>query len=323
MQSLIKFLNKYNIKFLKNVKLKYFTSFHIGGKTKLLIRLKNLDLLPEIVKILKKQNLNWRILGGGTNVLVSDDGFSGVIIKIEDTRHKLIDKNLIAKSGFKIINAYEISTKNNLSGFDLFLGLPGTCGGAVFGNAGCFGRSISQIVKKVKVFDINNLKFFELENKDCKFGYRTSRFRFENNLIITEITFNLKPENPKIIEKNKNICLDYRVNKQPKGYSAGCIFKNILIKKNSSEYKNLKTIFKDEIDKKIKGGKLSAGFLIEKLGLKGFRIGDAIISEDHGNFIINLGNAKAEEVLILISIIKQKVRNKFGIQLQEEIEYLY
>jgi len=176
-------------------------------------------------------------------------------------------------------------------GLEWAVGIPGTIEGAVYGNIGAFKKSMKDAVESVEVLDVETEKIKVFKNRDCQFSYRDSIFKRNKNLIILSVKIKPKKSNPKKIKKY----LNYRKETQPLNFpSAGSVFKN--------------------------PSGFSAGELIEKCGLKGKKIGKAKISEKHANFIINLGGAKAKDVLKLIKFIKQKVKNKFGIYLQEEIQ---
>ena len=197
-------------------------------------------------------------------------------------------------------------------------GIPGTIGGAVRGNIGAFGNSIKDVLKEVEVFDFLKFKIKRLNLKKCNFWEKGGIFKKNKNLIILSAIFELYPFKKKEIKKKINFYLDYRKKNHPTFPSAGCIFKNFLgkikDKKLLEQFPKLR-----EFNQKRE---IPAGFLIEKTGLKGKRIGKAEISKKHANFIINLGKAKAEDVLKLINLTEKKVKEKFGVELEKEIEYL-
>jgi len=258
------------MKFRKNVPLKNYTTFKIGGPAKYFFEAKRKEELIEAIKLAKKLELPFFILGGGSNLLVSDKGFDGLVIKFGQPLSSYVSK-----------------------GLEWAVGIPGTVQGAVYSNAGAFKKSMKDVVKEVEVFDTKTEKIKNFKSKDCKFGYRDSIFKKNKNLIILSIKIKSKKSNRKKIKQY----LDYRKKTQPLNLpSAGSIFKNPPAK--------------------------SAGELIEKCGLKGKRIGNVKISEKHANFIVNLGNGKAKDVKKLIKIIKNKVKNKFGVTLKEEIVVL-
>ncbi len=281
----------------KNIFLRNYTTFRIGGPAKYFFVAKTKEDLTKAIQMAKKSNLPFFILGGGSNILVSDKGYNGLVIKIKNQKSKIKNNRILAEAGLALNRLVELSLKNNLTGMEWAVGIPGTIGGAIYGNAGAFKKSMKDLIKEVEVFDTKDEKIKIFKNKDCKFGYRDSIFKKKKNLIILSASLQLKKgKKMKIKEKIKRY-LNYRKETQPLNFpSAGSIFKN---PKN-----------------------FYAGFLIEKCGLKGKRIGNAKISEKHANFIVNLGNGKAKDVKKLIKLIKKKVKNKFKIELEEEIQYL-
>ncbi|MFC1663680.1 UDP-N-acetylmuramate dehydrogenase [Patescibacteria group bacterium] len=280
----------------KNVLLKNYTTFKIGGPAKYFFVAKSKEDLIRAIKAAEKLNLPFFILGGGSNLLVADKGFKGLIIKMQNVKCKIQGNEIFSEAGKKLGELVSFSTKEGLKGFEWAAGIPGTVGGAVKGNSGAFGKSIKGIVKKIEIYDTAESKIKNYNLKDCKFGYRNSVFKKKPDLILLSATFKLKKGKKEKIKKEISEILKKRKEKAPIGFSVGSVFKN-------------------------PSGN-SAGFLIEKCKLKGKKIGKAKISEKHGNFIINLGKAKAKDVEKLIKLIKQRVKKKFNIELEEEIQYL-
>jgi len=261
---------KSKLKIKKNVLLSKYTTFKIGGLAKYFCIANNKKDVIMAIKWAKEKKLPFFILGNGSNVLVVDKKYSGLVIKTGKP---------LAHYVFK--------------GLEWAAGIPGTIEGAVYGNAGAFGKSMKDAVKEVEVWDTKTEKIKIFKKKDCGFGYRESIFKKNKNLIILSVKIKSKKSNLKKIKEY----LNYKKQTQPLNLpSAGSVFKN------------------------PKG--YFAAELIEKCGLKGKTIGRAQISKKHANFIVNLGGAKAKDVFTLIKIIKQKVKNKFGIILEEEIQIL-
>jgi len=272
------------MKFRKNISLKNYTTFKIGGRAKYFFVAKTKVKLIKAIQEAKKRRLPFFILGGGSNILISDKGFNGLVIKTGKPLSLYVSR-----------------------GLEWAVGIPGTIEGAVYENAGAFGKSMKDVVKSVEVFDTKTGKFKIFKNKDCQFVYRGSIFKKNPNLVILSVK--LKYRAPSYSEArrlkrgeaslNKKIkkYLKHRKETQPLNYpSAGSVFKN---PKNHF-----------------------VGQLIEECGLKGKRIGRAEISKKHANFLINLGGAKSEDVLKLIKLIKRKIKQVFGIKLKEEIQFL-
>lgn len=312
------------MKINKNILLRDYTTFKIGGPAKYFCVATDLKELKEAYLWAESKSLETFILGGGSNVLFSDDGFNGLIVKIEnkglvklkETEEKV---TLVCEAGVLLADLVKFSVENGLTGLEWAAGIPGTIGGAIRGNAGAFGFSISDSIKTVAVISKNNENFQSeiFEKEKCDFNYRASFFKKNKNLIIWSAEIELKKGEQKEIEKKFKEYIVKRKEKQPplgKFPSIGSFFKNpqapeVVIK-----------IFEEEKGVQVKDEKIPAGWLIEKCGLKGRKIGEAMVSNIQANFIVNLGNASSEQIIILASLVKQKVRNNFGIQLEEEVE---
>lgn len=301
----------------KNELLSKHTTFKIGGPAKYFYIAKDEQDLEKALSWAKENNEPCFILGRGSNLLVSDQGYGGLVIKINNKQLAINNKQVMCGSGVSLSELIKFSVDNGYTGLEWAAGIPGTAGGAVRGNAGAFGNDMSKSVMKVKAVSIKQSAFSikHLSNKECKFKYRESIFKNDKNLIILEVAIKLekckdKNEQKKLVEGY----IKQRTDKQPKYPSAGSVFKNVLEKDIDKKYRNK---IPNEV---IKGGKIPAGWLIEEAQLKRQKVGKAQISEKHANFIVNLGGAKAEEVVSLISMAKMRVRNEFGVQLEEEIE---
>ena len=271
------------------------TSYGIGGKVLAYIKPFDKYELIKIIKLIKKNNSKFYFVGSGSNLLVNDKKINAYIITPSKTLKLLdIDDNIItAESGVMLGKIVKESIKNNLTGLEGLVGVPGTLGGALMMNAGAWGAEISNYLLSVDVI-LNNGEIKTLYPNDIEFGYRNSSF--SSNEFILSAKFKLKKANRVIINKRKQIASKGRIRNQPlKFRSAGSVFKN--------PHK-----------------KLAAGLLIDKVGLKGTRYGDAEISNHHANFFINHGNARASDIAKLIKISRKKVYEKFGIMLELEIK---
>ncbi|MDP3991102.1 MAG: UDP-N-acetylmuramate dehydrogenase [Candidatus Nealsonbacteria bacterium] len=306
------------MKFQKNVLLKNYTTFKIGGPADYFFVSENKTDLLQAIRLAKKKNLPFFILGGGSNLLISDRGYKGLVIKIKNQKMKAVNENISAEAGVTLNKLVSLSLNNNLTGLEWAAGIPGTVGGAVRGNAGAFGESMQNVVENVEVFDVKNNKFKKLRKTDCQFSYRNSVFKENPNLVILSCEFLLKLERKKKIQGKIEKNLSYRKLHHPKQPSAGSIFKNV------SQRTLKKDFFKrfPEAQKVIKENVLPTAFLIDMCGLRGKRIGGAQISETHPNFIINTGKATSKDVLSLIRFVKTKIKQKTGIEIKEEIKKL-
>ncbi len=301
-----------------SVLLKNYSTFRIGGPAKYFVEIENLKDLKEIILWAKEKKEKFMILGGGSNILFSDRGFDGLIIKLNNKKIDLITENKIfCQTGVALSQLVSFATENNLTGLEWAVGIPGTVGGGIRGNAGAFGLEMKDVIEKTKYFNLENLKEEECDKDACKFDYRQSVFKEFDNRIIWEAVFELKKGEKEKIKKEIEKTLKNRQEKQPclaGAGSVGSIFKNPVVEKAIIE------LFEKEKNIKCRSDKVPAGWLIDMCDLRGFQLGDIQVSDKQANFIINKGNGKAETVIILISMIKQKVRDTFGVQLEEEIE---
>jgi len=310
-----------------------FTTMRVGGRADLFLEAETEKDLIEAIAAAKKFGIPYFILGGGSNIIIADKGFGGVVIKNQNSKIEIQNYNskskiIQAAAGVLMSRLVRLAAENNLSGLEWAMGLPGTLGGAIYGNAGWpkEGRAISDVIEKVMVLEIpNKSKIFNSEsqikifkNSDCRFDYRDSIFKHKKNLIILGAILRLQKGQKTEIKKRMNQVLNSRLEKQPKGFSSGCIFKNQKLKiKNRKLLRNF-----PELKNFSKNGFVPAGWLIDQVGLKGKKIGGAKISEMHANFIINKKTAKALDIKKLIDLTKSEVAKKFGLKLEEEIEYL-
>ncbi len=285
----------------QQVPLAPFTTFRIGGPAKYFLRVKKSAELLLALKEAEINRLSVFILGGGSNVLVHDRGFDGLVIKMELNQMSVDGKRLQAEAGALLNAAIRLAAQHNLGGLEFAVGVPATVGGAIWANLGSRGSDISQVVETVKVCDYVGQQR-TLTKADCGFAYRDSIFKHER-LIILEATFLLQSADQTQLRQTMLALTKLKKEEQNVGEdTAGCAFRN--------PSGTTKTTAK------------TAAQLIEQLDLKGFAIGGAKISEKHANFIINTGGATADQVVQLISYIKQQVRDRAGVQLMEEVEYV-
>lgn len=293
-EELEKIVNKNNI--LINESMKKHTSFKIGGNADFFVKVQTVEQLKNILELVQKKELPYLIIGNGTNLLVREGGIRGIVIKLEFKEYTIKFKEdyafINAGSGITLAYLAHVALENGLTGLENLSGIPGTVGGAIRMNAGAYGSEMKDIVVSSKCMNINGeIKSLTLD-EHC-FDYRKSVFE-ENELIILETTIKLKIGNKSEIERKMNECKKARQEKQPIDLpNAGSIFK--------------------------KNDAIPIAKLIEECGLKGYSIGDAQISTKHSGFIVNNGNAISEDVLKLIELIKNKVKEKFKVDVKLEI----
>lgn len=302
----------------ENISLSPLTSFRIGGNAKYFVQVKTIEELNEALDFAKEKNLDFYVIGSGTNLLVSDNGFSGLIIQMKMNEISVHENLLEVEVGAPLIKAINFSAENGLSGIEPLAGIPGTIGGAVRGNAGAFGTEISSVTKSVKALDWENRSIVEFSFDECDFSYRSSVFKKNKNLIVISATLELKKGNIESVKEKTKETILRRANRGLHGVkSAGSYFMNPVV----TDEKLLSEFEKDS-GSLARNSTLPAGWIIENAGLLGKQIGGAQVSPAHANYVINAGEAKAEDVIMLVSFIKQQVRDKFGIQLREEVNYL-
>ncbi|HHV71895.1 MAG TPA: UDP-N-acetylmuramate dehydrogenase [Clostridia bacterium] len=273
------------------------TTFKIGGPADLLFLPRKLDELVDMIKLCKAEKIPYEIIGKGSNLLVRDKGVRGVVIKLSEFNlHTRVEgTKIIAGSGVNITNLSLFAQENGLSGLEFAYGIPGTLGGAVVMNAGAYGGEMQDIVKVVWALD-EETNLIRIEDKDLEFSYRKSIFQ-RKNWVVVDVEMHMKPDSKEEIKRRMEDYLFRRQDKQPLSYpSAGSTFK-----RPDGYY---------------------AGALIEQAGLKGKRIGQAQVSPKHAGFIINLGNATAEDVLELMALVQEKVSEKFGVELVPEVKVI-
>jgi len=304
----------------KEISLKPFTTFKIGGPAKFFAVLKNFKDIEIAIDFIEKNKVDFFIIGGGSNLLIRDEGFDGIVLKPQFEYVNFFEDGIVSVGCSKNMAELVFEACNlGYKGLEWAGGLPGTIGGAIVNNAGCFGSEIKDILLEVSAINLKTKEYKIFKNNECRFTYRDSFFKNNPNWLLIEAKLKLEPgfnkdELLEIMEEK----IKYRKEKHPLEYpNAGSIFKNLLIKDLREEIIEIA-----QRDNVIKNGKIPAGYFIEKANLKGKQIGGAKVSERHANFIINLGNAKAVDVLNLIELVKEEVKNKFDINLELEIKIL-
>lgn len=314
----------------ENMPLAPYTTYKLGGPARYFFVAKNNEGVRKAVTAAAELNLPIFILGGGSNILVSDNGFSGMVIKMANKELTIAGNKIKAEAGALLGQAVSLALKNSLSGLEWAAGIPGTVGGAVRGNAGAFGQSISDNILKVQALKISNTQAetINMTKEECKFTYRESIFKRGDNLIVLGVELELKAGDQATIKQRMLDCVQRRSCSHPKYPSAGCSFKNIIV---TDEIREKIRKIDPSGEKKIKGGpghgagasKIGAGWFIDQAGLKGYKIGGVQVSDEHANFVVKVDDtARAEHAVMLISYVKQQVRDKFGVQLQEEVQYV-
>lgn len=280
-----------------NEPMKNHTSFKVGGNADIFIEPDNANELVEFIRYAKENNIPYYIMGNGTNMLVSDEGIRGAVIKLGDkiSSVEVVDDKVIAQCGAKLPDVANIAAEYSLTGLEFACGIPGSIGGTVAMNAGAYENEMKDVVESVEVLD-SNLQYKVLQSKEMEFGYRKSAIS-KYNYIVLGCTFNLKKGSKSDIKALMDEYTERRQNKQPLDMpSAGSIFK-----RPEGYY---------------------AGKLIEDAGLRGMTIGGAQVSEKHCGFIINKGDATARDIYNLIKHIQKTIYERFGVKLETEVKLI-
>lgn len=295
---LIEQLKQMNIgKLETNVLLSKYTTYKVGGKAKVLAYPKNIEKLITLLKWAKTNNISYKMLGNGSNLIFSDADYNGILIKLTEFDDiEIFDNKIRVGAGYSLMKLSRIALKNSLTGLEFAAGIPATVGGAVFMNAGAYKSDMGYIVQMIKVLT-PDFRIVTLENKELAFHYRTSFLKTHPNYICLEAIIKLEKGKKEAIEEVMKSRLQRRKEAQPLEYpSAGSVFRN--------------------------PPGMFSGELIENCGLKGKKIGGAQVSEKHANFIINTGNATANDVKELIDYVKKEVEKKYHVSLTTEQEFV-
>ena len=280
------------------------TTYRIGGPADALVTLLDVEDLQEVLKLCRLEELRWKLLGRGSNILAADEGFGGIVIVLGEG-FKYIGRDperdqgsnwVKSGAGVGLARLSSWCADRGLSGFEFASGIPGTVGGGVVMNAGAWGRSMADVIRSIELVDQEKIEI--ISEKHLNFSYRTCRaLAGRKNAVVTGVTMSFKTAAPEQIKETIRTLKEKRKERQPYGQpNCGSVFRN-----------------PEEI---------SAGQLIDEAGLKGRRIGDAAVSEKHANFIVNCGQASAHDVLALIDEIKEKVMQTSGIELIPEVQFL-
>ena len=293
----IKFINQFAGNFTHNVSLSKYSWFNLGGNAEYFYKAKDENQLKEFLREAKKKNLKTTILGAGSNTLFRDNGVKGVVIKLgnEFSYTKLIDKNILdvgaATLDRKVAN---YAKDNNVGNFEFLSCIPGSIGGAIIMNSGCYENDISKVLLSIRAIHKKSLSLIEIKKEDIKFLYRGTNL--PKDLLIISAKLKGSIVEKEIIEKKQSDFIEKKKSSQPSQ-----------IKTCGSTFKNISR------DKK-------AWMLIKEAGCEDYREGDAIISQKHCNFFVNNGNAKSSDIEKLINKVKKEVKEKTGVNLELEIK---
>jgi UDP-N-acetylmuramate dehydrogenase len=317
---------QFSSRFRADEPMRLHTNFRIGGPARYYVEARTTAEVEAAVRAATAAGVPWFVLGGGSNTLVADAGFDGLVIQMAMRDVRVDGNRVIAGAGTITAAVARQAAEAGLTGLEWAASVPGTIGGAVRGNAGCFGGEMKDVTERVRVLRIEHgaWRMKNVDREHCAFRYRFSMFKEHPDTIILEATFALRPDDAVACRKRLEEFLTRRKVKQPlERPSAGCLFTNV-------EERVLTPEQLAALDRATDGawrtvahdGQIPTGWLIERAGCKGHRAGNVMVSEKHGNFVINLGEGTATDVAQLSAEVRIRVRDAFGIELHEEVQRL-
>jgi len=305
------------MKILEHVPLAPMTTFKIGGTARFLTKVSNEDELLDALVWAESKNIEYCFLAGGSNILISDTGFDGLVINLNIHERTFDGASVFLGAGNVLWNEILYTCNHGLAGWENLAGIPGSIGGAVRGNSGAFGVEIGDLIVSVRFYNTATKTFGEMKKEACDFGYRSSVFKKHPDLVIVRVALKLKNCNASVCCDNATRIVSEREKRHIQNVkAAGSYFINPITSRE------IQKMFEKEKEMKSRGGRVPAGWLIEKMGCKGVRVGGAIASKQHPNYIVNIYGATAKDVRKLAQKIKKTAFDHFGVELQEEVSHI-
>jgi UDP-N-acetylmuramate dehydrogenase len=291
------------------------TRLGIGGPADIYAETARVESVVDAVRLIKAAGLDYAVIGSGTNLIVSDEGFRGAVLRFTASRILEDSSRIRVEAGAELQTLMDFAIGRGLQGLETLAGIPGSVGGAIHGNAGAYGHSVCELVREVHFFDGHRLRIFE--NQECEFGYRESIFKRHANWIIFSADLALKTAEAQELRRRADQILDVRNRKFPPTLKcAGSIFKNLVFAELPPAVAGLVP------PEAIREGKVPAAYFLEQTGAKGMAKGDIRVADYHANLMYNAGAGTARDLCALIGELRQRVRERFGLELEEEVQYL-
>jgi UDP-N-acetylmuramate dehydrogenase len=304
-----------NLTVSRDTPLARYTRFGIGGPADLYVETDSVEAFIQAMAVARESGLPTMVIGGGTNLIVSDAGFRGIVLRYRANGIVAANGRVVAQAGAVLQDLVDYTIDRGLKGLETLAGIPGSVGAAVYGNAGAYGHSLSERVVKVQFFDGECVRVFG--NEECEFRYRESIFKRHKEWIIFSTQLLLDPADAPELKKIAGDILTVRNEKFPVTMKcAGSIFKNLLLRE-------LPEAVAAEVPAKVvREGKIPAAWFLEQVGAKGMSRGDIRVAEYHANLIYNSGEGTASDLRAVIDELKARVRARFGIEIEEEVQYV-
>jgi UDP-N-acetylmuramate dehydrogenase len=292
-----------------------YTRFGIGGPADLYAETESVEAFIAAVQAARSTGIPTMVIGGGTNLIVSDDGFRGLVLRYRGAALLSANRRVVAQAGATLQDLVDFSIGRGLKGLETLAGIPGSVGAAVYGNAGAYGHSISERVVRVQFYDGECVRIFD--NEACEFHYRESVFKKHKEWIIFSTELVLEAADAAELQKIAGDIVQVRNEKFPVTMKcAGSIFKNLLLAELPP------AVAQAVPEKVVREGKIPAAWFLEHAGAKGMRRGEIHVAEYHANLIYNAGGGTAADLVALIGELKSRVRARFGIEIEEEVQYV-
>jgi UDP-N-acetylmuramate dehydrogenase len=292
-----------------------YTRFGIGGPADLYAETCSPDAFAAALRVARDSGTRVMVIGGGTNLIVSDDGFRGLVLRYRADRITADGSHIVVESGAVLQDLVDFANGQGLKGLETLAGIPGWVGGAIYGNAGAYGHSISERVDSVRFFDGERVRIFS--NQQCEFTYRESIFKRNKEWIVLSTGLILTPDDAAALRKISGDILRIRNEKFPPTMKcAGSIFKNFLLRELPEG------VAAQVPGNVVREGKVPAAWFLEQVDSKGVRLGDIEVASYHANLIYNAGAGTARDLCALIADLKGRVRRRFGIEVEEEVQYV-
>jgi UDP-N-acetylmuramate dehydrogenase len=300
---------------LRDAPLSQYTRFGIGGPASVLFDTAHPEAFIDALHVVRSMALPRIVIGGGTNLVVSDAGFEGVVLRYKGRRIVRDGEVLRVDAGAALQDVVDYSLAAGLEGFETMTGIPGYLGGAVYGNAGAYGHSMQEIVERVRFTDGEQTLSFS--NEECGFTYRESVFKSHKEWVVMSVELRFQAGDAVKLAATANEIRTIRDAKYPPSMKcAGSIFKNLL-------FANLPAHVQSEVPAKIvREGKVPSAWFLEQTAAKGLRVGEIQVAAYHANLIYNDGAGTAADLVAVIRELKRRVRDRFGFELEEEVQYV-
>lgn len=301
----------------ENIRLAPLTTYQIGGPAQYLAKINSLAELAEAVQWAEANNLPIHFLGGGSNLLISDQGVAGLVVTLESLEPDFIGQIVEVGAGCGLSKLVNTCIEQGLAGIEWAAGIPGQVGGAVRGNAGAFGGWLADSILEVTAYNITTKQTEIIAAGDCHYGYRQSIFKDRAELLIWSVKLVLKSGDKNELQRIAEEHRAYRRQRHPLLPSAGCIFKNPAVDEVARRAPEL--LQAAQLAGAVGRGELPAGFIIAQAGLAGYAVGPAQVSLQHSNFLVNNGGATAKQMKGLIEYVQAEVKSQYNLELIPEV----